>query len=643
MASDMIEGELNVLTMSNDQIVNLISPTHLPAEEKFDAGSLFVVVKNILIRVTDIARRVCWGREHLEKPEEKALSRASFDPLLCTLLKQVSYEMACKAPGVEIAHKTTMSILDKLSSYSWNAKAVLTLAAFALDYEDIILLALAQLHSSHQLVQSVEHIPAGMLKYNRVSELNGIIYYTLTIMEPIFELKKLSTINKDINHDEAAYVYWIIITIVACIPHMRCLTSDEDKTQDSLPLDPTISDQTLVHLMSRMRISRLQTEEKKAGRKLKEFLQTPDEILEVFKELIFARNDVQPLIDGLTNEMVSIDVLKKKNVLLFISSLNISNDDISILMLIYDGIREKRDQYKIVWIPIVEQWTDDLRKKFEMLRSKMPWYIVQYFSPVTGIKFIEEEWHFENMIRQVDFTWTFSQCITKILSWIRLVGPIWHAQITSNSESKLPEISIRENKPIVVVMNPQGDVVNENAFNMIQERGMEAFPFSRWIPEFRMAYLQSCYMTPPGPYAIEEYTFLCGGKNNIWIKQFSKKVNVVAEDPVIKEAYISIELSCNGKSHKQQPFWKRTKTPKKTESDLGNQEIQKLLHSFKNESRWAVLTKWSTRVVSDHGTTILKVLEAFEEWKVNVPKKGFEICFKEYHEKFLHRHHGIHP
>ena len=37
------------------------------------------------------------------------------------------------------------------------------------------------------------------------------------------------------------------------------------------------------------------------------------------------------------------------------------------------------DQYKIVWIAIVEQWTDELRKKFEMLRFKMPWYVVQYF------------------------------------------------------------------------------------------------------------------------------------------------------------------------------------------------------------------------------------------------------------------------
>jgi hypothetical protein len=61
MASDMIEGELNVLTMSNDQIVNLISPTHLPAEEKFDASSLFVVVRNILKRVThDLLTMFYW-------------------------------------------------------------------------------------------------------------------------------------------------------------------------------------------------------------------------------------------------------------------------------------------------------------------------------------------------------------------------------------------------------------------------------------------------------------------------------------------------------------------------------------------------------------------------------------------------------
>jgi hypothetical protein len=40
-------------------------------------------------------------------------------------------------------------------------------------------------------------------------------------------------------------------------------------------------------------------------RKMKELLQTPDEIIEVFKALIFAKDDMQPLIDGSTNKMVS--------------------------------------------------------------------------------------------------------------------------------------------------------------------------------------------------------------------------------------------------------------------------------------------------------------------------------------------------
>ncbi|GLT63343.1 hypothetical protein SLA2020_359160 [Shorea laevis] len=212
-------------------------------------------------------------------------------------------------------------------------------------------------------------------------------------------------------------------------------------------------------------------------------------------------------------------------------------------------------------------------------------------SPLAGIKFIKEEWHFKS-------------------------------------------------DPIVMMMDLQGDVFNENELHMIRNEGMNDFPFANGLRRMRQSVV---VMHPPGPYAIEEYTFFCGGNDDRWIEQLSKKANVLAEDPITKEAYISIEFSCVGKIRKHQHFWKSTETLNKTQSKLGNPEIQKLLLSFENESRWAVLTKWSTRVVSDHGTTILKVLEAFEEWKVNVAERGFEICFKEYHDKFLqtnpcHRH-----
>ncbi|KAE8007878.1 hypothetical protein FH972_004439 [Carpinus fangiana] len=479
--------------------------------------------------------------------------------------------MEGKAPGVEIAHKTTMSILGKLSSYSWNAKAVLTLAAFALDYEDF--LALPHLHSSHQLDESVEipkHVPVTLKHLDlekcgkTIGELNKIINYALAVMKDILDWSKpkhLKTSSillylvhactkynniEDDPEDLSLYVghtmecaYWIIITVVACRAQMCCLTSNEDVTQDLLPL---------AQKMIRMRglgIVGLDT-----SRNL---------------EKLFVRDTMQPLIDGSTNEMVSIDVLKKKNLLLFISSLNnIYMNDILDLMSIYDGMREKGDQYKIVWIPVVEQWTNNLQKKFEILRSKMPWYIVQYISTVAGIKFIKE---------------TFN------------------------------------NKPIVVVMNPQGDVENKNALFMIQQRGMDAFSFD---PD--QLCKNSVLMRPPGPYAIEEYTFFCGGKDDKWIEQFSKRVNVVSEDPLIEKENIFIELSRVGKGWKTHDF---------------DEKIQKLLRPFKNESKWAVFVNNFSEATSNDGTTIMNVLEAFEEWKVNVHERGFEICFKQYHDRLL--------
>ncbi|KAB1219090.1 hypothetical protein CJ030_MR3G018689 [Morella rubra] len=290
-----VKCELNVLTIPDDQIMNQIYATYVYADKKFDADSLFAVTKNILKRATLLVDNVVL--------------------------------MACKAPGEEIAHKTTMSILNKLSNYSWEAKAALTLAAFALDYGDFWLLV--QLHSSDQLAKSMgilRRVPSivkrpGLQKYGKaIVELNNLVKATLELIDSIFELDNLSV------HDPK-----------------------------DVPALSTVIDRIPV-------------------------IATGLSLLWQLVQLICAASLE-------TTVKVSIEVLKKKNVLLFISSLDISMDEISVLKPVYDGLRTK-DQYKIVWIPVVEQWTDELRKRFEMLRSKMPWYIVQYFSPLVGIKLI---------------------------------------------------------------------------------------------------------------------------------------------------------------------------------------------------------------------------------------------------------------
>lgn len=95
-------------------------------------------------------------------------------------------------------------------------------------------------------------------------------------------------------------------------------------------------------------------------------------------------------------KQVPVDVLSYNNLLMFFPSLtNISDADIEALKIVNEGIKAY-DKTNIVWIPVVEQWTDELRNKFEILRWKMPWYIVQCSSTLTaGNNFIEEEWEFQ--------------------------------------------------------------------------------------------------------------------------------------------------------------------------------------------------------------------------------------------------------
>lgn len=124
--------------------------------------------------------------------------------------------------------------------------------------------------------------------------------------------------------------------------------------------------------------------------------------------------------------------MRKKNVYLFVSTLDITDEELSVVLKIHEAIKTKNqtDQYKIVWVPIVEEWTDQLRKKFEILKAKVSFYVVEHFGSVAGFKYIKEEWQFKK-------------------------------------------------KPMVVTMNHQGKILHHNAFHLIQAWGIKAFPFTK--------------------------------------------------------------------------------------------------------------------------------------------------------------------
>lgn len=118
-------------------------------------------------------------------------------------------------------------------------------------------------------------------------------------------------------------------------------------------------------------------------------------------------------------QQVNLKEIETENVFLFFSDLDISENEISILNSI-DYNKSMKDQYRIIWIPIVDWTVDQMQTKFEKLRSKMPstWYRFPKFSFDLGIQYIKEKWEFKN-------------------------------------------------RPIVVVMNSQGRVVHRDAYHMI--------------------------------------------------------------------------------------------------------------------------------------------------------------------------------
>lgn len=154
--------------------------------------------------------------------------------------------MSCKAPSVETPHKVALSILNNLRSYTWEAKAVLTLAAFAMEYGDFWLLA--QLHHSHvhdPMTKSLEilnRVPAVIrpleLQKRRqtILELNDLVKATLQVIELIYKFEDLSKYDpKDLPALSVAAelfpvdVYWVIRTLVACTTKLDLLAHDGDE------------------------------------------------------------------------------------------------------------------------------------------------------------------------------------------------------------------------------------------------------------------------------------------------------------------------------------------------------------------------------------------------------------------------------
>ncbi|CAI0457079.1 unnamed protein product [Linum tenue] len=651
----LIKGDRGgMLSMSDDNVMmKQVQATHAPDGREVDVAPLLHLVEDILNRATlQVEPPLLAGQAHAEMEEKNhQISYSIVLDALSYVIDRISCEIAYKALGGADAHGTTMTILETLTSFQWDAKLVMTLAAFALHYGEFWLLA--QIYSSNQLAKSMailKQLPtilehSGPLK-PRFDALNKLIKNILEVTRSVVKFKELppSYISQDVPALSAAMahvpaaVYWTVRAIVACANQITLLTTMGHEyaltTTESWELSTLEHKLTNIHEHMRKELATCHQhiDEKRSLEEYKMLVDMFEMIhidnMKVLKSLIYSKDDMQPLVDGSTKRRVSIEVLRRKNVLLLISDLNISNDELAILEQIYNETTRLDSQYEVIWIPVVDPsivWTEAMHKQFETLQSTMPWYTVSHPSVIEKavVRYIREKWHFRN-------------------------------------------------KAILVVLDPQGRVVSPNAIHMMWIWGSNAFPFtslreeSLWREE---AWRLELLVNGIDPMILNwikdgKYIFLYGGDDVEWVRKFTNTARAVAV-----ASRIPLEMAYVGKSTKkelvrrvlatitveklsyfwQDPtmiwfFWTRLESMlfskiqqgKLDDHDPMMLEIKKLL-SYDKEGGWAVLSKGSNIISNGHGNTVLTTLVEYDLWKEEIPVKGFDLAYDDHHKKV----HGV--
>ncbi|KAI3793911.1 hypothetical protein L1987_36534 [Smallanthus sonchifolius] len=560
-------------------------------------------------------------------------------------------EMSFKCLSGKDGHTTALSLFHTVGNYYWDAKLALILVAFALDYGEFWLLA--QIYSSNQLAKSVAILRQAPMIMDpskpSFDDLNKLIQLVLKLLGCIIQLKELPRIYDSIEFPARGRalsvtptaVYWNIRGIIACatqinsMGHEYGISSAEMQSWELSSL--TLKNNRLLGYFKEQleECYRVIGDVKEKG-----FIQIFNQLFETthidnmktLKILTNSRDDPLPLFDGNTKRRVSLEVLRKRNVLLLISGLNMSYDEAAILEQIYMESRVQGSRndalYEVVWVPIVDpniEYTDAMEMQFEVMRKAMPWYSV---------------YHPSNIDRWV------KKCI----------GGRWHFR----------------RDPIVVVLDPQGRELNPNAIHMMWVWGSTAFPFTTareealWRLETWRLELLVNGMDPTILNWIREdkYIFLYGGDDIEWIRKFTRIARAMAAAARIplEMAYFGTSIGVSKKrenvrrviatinmenlSYNWQDntliwyFWTRLENMLYSKIQLERADDQdtvmlqiKRLVSYDDNGSWALLCRGSQILTTGHGSTMLQTLADFDQWKEYIPNRGFDLSFKEYHDK----------
>ncbi|KAL9458281.1 hypothetical protein AB3S75_007198 [Citrus x aurantiifolia] len=628
LMTPMMKGDSFRFTEPDDHtLLKQVQRTHLPDGRAIEVKPLIHIVEGIfkladpsIGAISDLETRAS-----VEALEDKTYQTGSLGMLevLAYVIDRISCEITCKCSGGGDAHVTAISILNMVTSYSWDAKLALALSAFAVTYGEIV----------KQLSEILEHTHVLKPQSDAIKNLFRAILDVSKCIVQFSELPSqyITAENEALSSASAhipVAVYWTIRSILACASQLTGLTLFGREHMVSTTEAWELS--SLAHELSNMHSHLLRLlhnchkyiDEKKYPEPLHKILLSMSHIdnRRSTRALSYPKDDLLPLVNGATKTRVNLEVLRRKMVLLLISDLDISQEEVIILEQLYSEARQHQTRheslYEVVWLPIVDPdmpWTDNKQKQFQSLQLAMPWYTVYHPSVIDRavIPFIKEKWQFGK-------------------------------------------------KPILVVLDPYGKVLCQNALHMMWIWGSLAYPFSTareealWREETWRLELLVDGLDPVILNWMAEGRYIClyGGEGMDWIRKFTTATNGVAKAAGIPLGMVYVgksnpkdrvrrnneTIALENLSHIWQDltsiwyFWVRLESMWYSKVQLGRtaetdhvmQEIMRMLTYDSSEGGWAVFARGSAEMASAKGAIFLTCMQEYNTvWKDQVEPKGF--------------------
>ncbi|KOM39721.1 hypothetical protein LR48_Vigan03g310300 [Vigna angularis] len=575
--------------MQRDNLIKKLLLTHDPDGRRLDSEA-------ILLAVTCNLYSASFHKTDITEIETIGCSE-SVGFIITKICK-----MLCRCSGEGDINSRVINLFDLIGKYSWDAKVVLVLAAFAVRYGEFW--QLMQLHYDNSLaalISSIKKLPCNLKPLKlQIKALSLLVETMMDVAMCIIKFEYLPL--QHVEHgdhifrvtkysDSAIIAAWELSSLAYRLSGTRCnLRRQVDLCYEEI-------ERNLYQ-----RLSDLAREEHIDNQKI--------------LTLFFPSNNYLPLKDCSTEVKLGVSELKNQIVLLLITKPQLLSP-VDIFLLVQKTCDHPlnewlKESYKIVWIPLPssDSWTEAEESSFNFLSDSLPWHAVRkprLLSPAV-VKYIRERWNYKD-------------------------------------------------EPIMVALDSKGKVTNYNALDMINIWGAKAYPFSAskeeelWQDQNLTMQLLLDEINPLLAYWVEQGKSIClyGSENLVWIQQFNDKITELKRAGLQLETiyvgnsqlgeHVKQIMARSGATSRSDPlsftnvqfFWLRLASMLRSKLRLGKTpsgdyvlaELSALLKMDDREEGWAVIgSGGSTDIIRLRGMQVMEFLRKCSVWRENITKFG---------------------